>query len=74
MKGGKAHGREKENQFIDADRFLDVYEEKIEDYKPNPEILEEFVDAAKQTSGRPTNYERNAGTSLHVSQTLRGRH
>ena len=42
----------KENQFIDADRFLDVYEERIEDYKPNPEILEEFVDAAKQTSGR----------------------
>jgi len=41
----------KENQFIDADRFLDVYEEKIEYYKPSPEILEEFVDAAKQTSG-----------------------
>jgi Family of unknown function (DUF6335) len=41
----------KENQFIDADRFLDVYEEKIEEYKPSPEVLEEFVDAAKQTSG-----------------------
>jgi hypothetical protein len=41
----------KENQFIDADRFLDVYEAKIEDYKPSPEVLEEFVDAAKQTSG-----------------------
>ncbi|HEV2665270.1 MAG TPA: DUF6335 family protein [Blastocatellia bacterium] len=41
----------KENQFIDADRFLDVYEAKIEDYKLSPEILEEFVDAAKQTSG-----------------------
>jgi hypothetical protein len=41
----------KENQFIDADRFLVVYEEKIEDYKPSPEVLEEFVDAAKQTSG-----------------------
>jgi hypothetical protein len=41
----------KENQFIDADRFLGVYEEKIEEYKPSPEVLEEFVDAAKQTSG-----------------------
>ena len=36
----------KENQFIDADRFLDVYEEKIADYKRSPEVLEEFVDAA----------------------------
>ena len=33
----------KENQFIDADRFLGVYEKKIEDYKPSPEVLEEFV-------------------------------
>jgi Family of unknown function (DUF6335) len=41
----------KENQFIDADRFLGVYGEKIEEYKPSPEVLEEFVDAAKQTSG-----------------------
>jgi len=41
----------KENQFIDADRFLDVYGEKIEDYRPSPEVLEEFVDASKQTSG-----------------------
>jgi hypothetical protein len=41
----------KENQFIDADRFLDVYEEKIEDYEPSQEVLEEFVEAAKQTSG-----------------------
>jgi hypothetical protein len=41
----------KENQFIDADGFLDVYEAKIEDYKPSPEVLEEFVDAAKLTSG-----------------------
>ena len=41
----------KENQFIDADRFLDVYESKIEDYKPSQEVLEEFVEAAKQTSG-----------------------
>src|SRR5215813_4320236 len=41
----------KENQFIDADRFLDVYEAKIEEYKPSQDVLEEFVDAAKQTSG-----------------------
>ena len=40
----------KENQFIDADRFLDVYESKIEDYKPSQEVLEEFAEAAKQTS------------------------
>jgi uncharacterized protein DUF6335 len=42
----------KENQFIDADRFLDVYEAKIDEYKPSQDVLEEFVDAAKQTSGR----------------------
>ena len=42
----------KENQFIDADRFLDAYEERIEPYEPSPEVLEEFVEAAKQTSGR----------------------
>ena len=42
----------KENQFIDADRFLDVYEAKIEEYKPSQDVLEEFVDAAKLTSGR----------------------
>src|SRR5262245_59363635 len=41
----------KENQFIDADRFLDVYEAKIGAYKPSPEVLEEFVEAAKLTSG-----------------------
>jgi hypothetical protein len=41
----------KENQFIDADRFFDVNEAGIEDYEPSPEILEEFVDAAKQSSG-----------------------
>src|SRR5262245_53245412 len=41
----------KENQFIDADRFLDVHEAKIEGYKPSPEVLEEFVEAAKLTSG-----------------------
>lgn len=32
----------KENQFIDADRFLDAYEERIEPYEPSPEVLEEF--------------------------------
>jgi hypothetical protein len=41
----------KENQFIDADRFLDAYEERIELYKPSPEVLEEFVEAAKLDSG-----------------------
>jgi hypothetical protein len=41
----------KENQFIDADRFLNVHEAKIEGYKPSPEVLEEFVEAAKLTSG-----------------------
>jgi Family of unknown function (DUF6335) len=42
----------KENQFIDANRFLNVYEAKIEDYKANPDVLEEFDEAAKLTSGR----------------------
>jgi len=41
----------KENQFIDADRFLNVYEAKVEDRMPSPEVLEEFVDASKLTSG-----------------------
>src|SRR5262245_46071893 len=41
----------KENQFIDADQFLDVYEAKIEAYEPSREVLEEFVDASKMTSG-----------------------
>jgi hypothetical protein len=41
----------KENQFIDADRSLDAYEERIELYKPSPEALEEFVEAAKLDSG-----------------------
>jgi hypothetical protein len=41
----------KENQFIDADRLLDSYETKIVDQGLDREILEEFVDAAKLTSG-----------------------
>jgi Family of unknown function (DUF6335) len=41
----------KENQFIDADRLLDSYETKIYDPSLSPEVLEEFVDAAKLTSG-----------------------
>ena len=41
----------KENQFIDADRLLDSYETKIYDQSLSPEVLEEFVDAAKLTSG-----------------------
>src|SRR5262245_39765387 len=41
----------KENQFIDADRFLDVQKAKIDGYKPSSEVLEEFVDAAKLASG-----------------------
>jgi hypothetical protein len=41
----------KENQFIDADRFLSVNKAKIEGYKPSPEVLDEFVEAAKLTSG-----------------------
>src|SRR5262249_18378920 len=42
----------KENQFIDADRLLDSYETKIYDPSLSPEVLEEFVDADKLTSGR----------------------
>jgi hypothetical protein len=41
----------KENQFIDADRLLDTYGMKIHDPSLSPEVLEEFVDAAKLTSG-----------------------
>jgi hypothetical protein len=41
----------KENQFIDADQFLDVYEARIESYMPSPEVIEEFVEAAKLGSG-----------------------
>jgi hypothetical protein len=41
----------KENQFIDADQLLDSYEAKIYDRSLSPEVLEEFVDAAKLTSG-----------------------
>jgi hypothetical protein len=41
----------KENQFIGADRLLDSYETKIVDQGLDREILEEFVDAAKLTSG-----------------------
>ncbi len=41
----------KENQFIDADRFLDVHEAITEDYEPSQEVLEEFGEAAKLTSG-----------------------
>jgi len=41
----------KENQFIDADRLLDSYDAKIYDPSLSPEVLEEFVDAAKLTSG-----------------------
>src|SRR5215510_2929 len=41
----------KENQFIDADRFLNVYEAKVEEHIPSPEVLEEFVDASKLDSG-----------------------
>jgi hypothetical protein len=41
----------KENQLIDADRLLDSYEMKIYDPSLSPEVLEEFVDAAKLTSG-----------------------
>ena len=44
--------KKKEKQFIGDDRSPYVYGEKIEDYRPSPEVLEEFVDAAKQTSGR----------------------
>src|SRR5262245_32826701 len=41
----------KENKLIDADRFLDVQKAKIDGYKPSSEVLEEFDDAAKLTSG-----------------------
>src|SRR5262245_30107309 len=41
----------KENQFIDADQLLGSYETKIVDQGMSPEVLEEFVDAAKLTSG-----------------------
>ena len=33
----------KENQFIDADQFLDVYEAKIEACEPSSEVLDEVV-------------------------------
>src|SRR5262245_32721410 len=41
----------KEDQFIDADQFLDAYEEEIEAYEPSREVLEEFVDASNLDSG-----------------------
>ena len=41
----------KENQLIDDDRLLDSYEAKIYDSSLSPEVLEEFIDAAKLTSG-----------------------
>jgi Family of unknown function (DUF6335) len=41
----------KENQFIDADKFLGSYEAKIESYNPSPEVIEEFVEVAKLASG-----------------------
>ncbi|HKQ79984.1 MAG TPA: DUF6335 family protein [Blastocatellia bacterium] len=40
-----------ENQFIDADQFLDVYDANIEGYGPSREVLEEFAEAANLTSG-----------------------
>src|SRR5215468_2944893 len=51
MKEAMRMERKKENQFIDADHFLGVYEAKIEAYEPSPEVLEEFDEAAKLTSG-----------------------
>jgi hypothetical protein len=41
----------KENQFIDADQLIASHETKIDDPDLNREVLEEFVDAAKQSSG-----------------------
>jgi uncharacterized protein DUF6335 len=41
----------KENQFTDADQFLDIHEAEIEAHNPSPEVLEEFVEAAKLDSG-----------------------
>jgi len=42
----------KENQFIGDDELLDSYETQIYDLSLSPEVLEEFVDAAKLASGR----------------------
>lgn len=41
----------KEKQFIDADQLLASHETKINDPDLSREVLEEFVDAAKQSSG-----------------------
>ncbi len=41
----------KENQFIDADQFLEAVESEIASFIPDPEVLEEFVEAAKLASG-----------------------
>lgn len=49
--GAMRMDEKKENQFIDADRFLTVYKAKIGEHLTSPEVLEEFVDASKLTSG-----------------------
>jgi len=41
----------KENQFIDADQLLASYQTKIVDQGMSQEVLEEFVDAARQSAG-----------------------
>ena len=41
----------KENQFIDADQLPDSYETQIDEQGLSREIMEEFVDAARQASG-----------------------
>ena len=44
-------GWKKENKFIEADRSLYSYETKTYEQGLSEEILEEFVDATKQSSG-----------------------
>jgi len=41
----------KENQFINGDQLLDSHDMKTGDQDLSREVLEEFVDAARQTSG-----------------------
>src|SRR5262245_18088344 len=51
MKEAMRMEEKKENQYIGADRFLDIHKVKIECHKPSSEVLEECDEAAKLTSG-----------------------
>jgi hypothetical protein len=47
----KQENQFQENQFIDADQFLETIEALIEAFELDQEVKEEFVEAAKQASG-----------------------